>query len=274
MEEQSIIAAKPILSGDERHLRALLHTGYKAVAEALDSTRMLYDGVEIFGHSVNSNSVWYTALRAMGVQNPAEFDGWGGTPGNGIDLRTEPSNNKWIGEPEDAWAPNPAFTSIYPDARAQPPTSEMLSPEPEAFEPDAIAFDWAIEEERERFRRQYAEVMALIGAIDADSLSADRDVIDGLLDDLNAQLGNLNTLSGSGLLDRLSDLANKLYEWRDYLAAQSEPDDRPDGWQEEDRAWEEGEGSPLPYDEEDAPIPDPVYVEPDPQPAGAGEDPD
>ena len=195
--DQSILSAKPVFVGEEDDSRDLLHSGYREVVRALDATHMLYDGAEIFGHAVNSNSVWYTALRAMGVEDPSQFDGWGSTPGNGINLRKEPTNNKWFATSQDPWAPNPAFTSRYPKAFRLPPTAEIPSHESAPSEPiesPADELDGAIEEEREQLRQQLRDVDALLSAIDEDALPTDRDVIDGFLDDLNAQLDSLDTL--------------------------------------------------------------------------------
>jgi len=119
-----------------------------------------------------------------------------------------------------------------------------------------------IEEEREKLNLRLQEVYSIIDAIDAGGLMADGDVIDGFLDELNAQLDILDGLDGAGLVDRLRSLMGRLNEWRDYLSNQLETetllyDDTPlvsDDWRTEeqetpvslpDETWEEGMSTDL-----------------------------
>lgn len=134
MSDQTITSAKPVFSGSQDDMQSLFQTGYKAVADALDSTHMLYDGAEIFGHAVNSNSVWNTALKAMGVKDTSQFDGPDSTPGNGVDLRTEPTNNDWFGTSKDPWSPNPSFTTAPSNS-----TSSADAPGPTWIVPGVLA---------------------------------------------------------------------------------------------------------------------------------------
>lgn len=286
--DQSILSAKPVFFGTEEDIRNLLHTGYRAVAEALDTTHMLYDGAEIFGHAVNSNSVWYTALLAMGVKDPSQFDGWGSTPGNRIDLRKEPTNNEWFATSKDPWAPNPAFSSRFPGAFYLPPTGEVPQQEPEPPEPTADDLDTSIEEEQEQLRQRLQDIEAILGAIDDDAFPTDRDAVDGLLDDLNTQLDSLGRLDGADLLDRLRNLVDRLDEWRDYLQVQVEADilsgdgllstddlvNPPDDWQGDEEETEEGEEQPPDSYQVDEPKPEfePDYARLDAHPLAVGDE--
>ena len=283
MEPQSVLEVKPVFFGREEDMRRLLHTGYREVAKSLDRTRMLYDGAEIVGHAVNSNSVWYTALRAMGVEDPSQFDGWGSTPGNSVDLRQEPSNNQWFATSEDLWVANPAFTSRFPEARYLPPTSEVLAPEPEPSEPPTNEIEAAIVAEQELLSQRMQDIEAILNAIDEGTFPTDRDVIDGFLDDLGAQLDSLGTLSGTDLLDRLNDLVDRLSEWREYLqgqldadsggGVQDDQDNPPDDWRgdEESEEWEE---PPTTFNREDECEPEPEYAWSDPGMQTSGDEDD
>jgi len=286
MREQSVLSAKPVFLGREEDMRRVLHTGYREVAKSLDRTRMLYDGAEIVGHAVNSNSVWYTALRAMGVEDPSQLDGWGSAPGNSIDLREESSNNKWFATSEERWIPNPAFTSRFPDARYLPPTSEVLAPEPEPTDLPMNEIEAVIEAEQELLSRRMQDIEALLSAIDVGVFPTDRDVIDGFLDDLNAQLDSLDTLNGIDLLDRLRNLVDRLNEWRDYLRGQMDEDsgsgmlpsedrdtlqDDRQGDEEECEEWEE---QPSASFEEDEFEPEPEHAWSDPDPRSSAEEDD
>jgi hypothetical protein len=253
---QSILSAKAVFVGDEDDLRSLLYAGYRSVAEALDSTRMLYDGAEIFGHAVNSNSVWYTALRAMGVEDPSQFDGWGSTPGNRIDLREEPSNNQSISACEQPWVPNPAFTSLFPIE----PDEEVALP---LSEPAPNELNSAIEEEQDQLRQQLQDIEAILDAIDDGAFSTDRDVIDGFLDNLSTQLDSLGTLNGTALLDRLTNLVDRLNEWRDYLQGQLDAN-APSEDADDRRVDEEEPPSSFYQDDESEPEPDYAWADPPP----------
>src|ERR1017187_6307424 len=129
MSNQSITSAKIVYSGTQDQMQALYQTGYTAVKNALDNNHELYDGAELFGHADNSDSVWNTALSAMGAQDTSKFDGPLSTPGNSVDLRTEPTNNKWLNTPQDPWSPNPGTDTIFFDPsksnRSEEHTSEL-----------------------------------------------------------------------------------------------------------------------------------------------------
>src|SRR5947207_1428557 len=88
-------------------MQSLYDAGYQEVAKALDEKHQLYSGAELTGHALNSNSVWNTALKSKGIHDVDKYDGWLSSPGNNIDLRTEPTNNKWFGKENDRWKPNP-----------------------------------------------------------------------------------------------------------------------------------------------------------------------
>jgi len=284
MWEQSVLSTKPVFFGREEDMRRVLHIGYREVAKSLDRTRMLYDGAEIIGHAINSNSVWYTALRAMGVEDPSQFDGWGSTPGNSVDLREEPSNNKWLATSEDLWVPNPAFTSRFPEGRHLPPTSEVLAPEPEPSEPPTNEIEAAIEAEQELLNQRMQDIEALLSAIGEGGFPTDRDVIDGFIEDLNAQLDSLGTLSGRVLLDRLNNLVDRLNEWREYLQGQLDVDsggdvpddqDKPsDDWRNDEEESEEWEEQPPVLYQEDEFEPEPEYAWSDPDPQLSGDESD
>lgn len=114
MADQTVMSSKAVFSGTQDDMQTLFQTGFNAVAGALDSTHMLYDGAEfLFGHAVNSNSVWNTALSAMGVKDTSQYDGPLSTPGNDVDLRTEPTNNTWFGTSKDPWSANPSFSTKF-----------------------------------------------------------------------------------------------------------------------------------------------------------------
>lgn len=125
MADQSVTSAKMVMSGSEEDMKARFQAGFETAAQALDEKHMLYDGAEIFGHAVNSNSVWNTALKGMGVEDTQRYDGPYSTPGNAVDLRTEPTNNQWIGTAKDPWTPNPSVTDTYSLAPKLDVGSEM-----------------------------------------------------------------------------------------------------------------------------------------------------
>lgn len=72
-------------------------------------------------------------------------------------------------------------------------------PDPPTDDLDAI-----IEEEQGQLRQRVQEIEAILGAIETDALSIDKDVIDGFLEDLEAQLESLGTLNGIDLSDRFA----------------------------------------------------------------------
>jgi hypothetical protein len=70
MADQSITSSKLVLSGTQADVTDAFQQAYISVAIDLDANHELYDGAELFGTAVNSNSVWYTALLEMGIANP------------------------------------------------------------------------------------------------------------------------------------------------------------------------------------------------------------
>ena len=201
MGGQSILSAKLVFHGSKEDMRNLFETGFEAVAQALDSTHMLYDGARFFGHAVNSNSVWNTALRAMGKKETSKFDGPGSTPGNSVDLLSEPSNNRWKDTQDDPWTPNPAFWD-----------GKLSSSDPS---PPSEETDIALQEENGRLRQLLREMETLLDRIDTDDLPFDRDEISTALDMLVSDLDGLSSYADSDLLDRMQTIANQVSGWLD-----------------------------------------------------------
>lgn len=119
MNNQAILAATPFAEGSLSSMQSLYNTGYNAVAAALNTNHELHDGYELSGNDPNSNSVWYTALLAMGVSNPSQFLAPGtAAPGSSIDLRTAPTNNPYIGTSKDSsWTSNPPVATTWKSSR-------------------------------------------------------------------------------------------------------------------------------------------------------------
>ena len=114
------LADKPILgtpqsvySGSQAGVGAKWSDAYDTVAKALDRNHTLYSGDSIAG-TYNSNSVWGTALRSIGIAHPQDFKGPLESPGWETDLRTAPTNNGDIGTPNDSrWRANPPIGVIH-----------------------------------------------------------------------------------------------------------------------------------------------------------------
>lgn len=145
-------------------------------------------------------------------------------------------------------------------------SEEELPEQPAELAEDGL--DDAVDEEQEQLRERLRDIEAILGALDEDDLPIDRDVIDGFLDDLDAQFDCLDTLTGTDLLDRLRNLVDRLSEWRGYLQGQLEVDANPDddtpspiylddpSNEDEDEIEEREARTPTPY-QEDEPDPDP-----------------
>ena len=77
MGEQPIVGQpKSVFSGSETDAKDKFNKAFDAVAHALEQTHDLYSGYNpLFGGTYNSNSVWATALKAMGITNPQIYSG-------------------------------------------------------------------------------------------------------------------------------------------------------------------------------------------------------
>ncbi len=107
---------RSVYSGGEAEVRAKWSNAFDTVAKAIDKNHTLYAGYPLnpFSRIYNSNSVWGTALRSMGVKHPQDFNGPLEAPGWATDLRMAPTNNDDIGTPDDArWRANPPIGNIY-----------------------------------------------------------------------------------------------------------------------------------------------------------------
>jgi Ca2+-binding RTX toxin-like protein len=114
MGGQPKIYEHSVLSGSEQEMRSRFEAGFTATAQALNQTEDLYVGATLVGSAVNSNSVWNTAGRAMGIDNLQDFSGEDPIPGGDVDLRTESSNNHYIGTSRDATRKlNPTSSQIF-----------------------------------------------------------------------------------------------------------------------------------------------------------------
>ncbi len=123
-------------------IKAKFENAFTVVADALNARHYLYLGAGgMFDHAINSNSVWYTALKSMGFtdQQIAGFDGSLNAPGNSIDLRTEPTNNTKLNTPEGdpLWTSNPtAADRFYNNTLGNPnPTPNANDKRGELFDP-------------------------------------------------------------------------------------------------------------------------------------------
>lgn len=153
----------------------------------------------------------------------------------------------------------------------------------QSAEPAEDGLDVAIDEKQEQLRQRLQDIEAILSAIDEDALSTDKDVVDGFLDDLDAQLDCLDTLTGTDLLDRLRNLVDRLSEWRGYLQGQLEldanlEDDTPSSIylddpsnEDEDEIEEQEARTPDPY-QEDEPEPEPEYARLDANPQAIGDE--
>ena len=245
MEAQSIISAKPVFFGEKEDLLHLMHIGFRAAAKSLDATRMLYNGATLFGHSVNSNSVWYTALKAMGVSDPSRFDGWGSAPGNKVDLRKEPTNNRWPGE---AWIPNPSFDSIYPDAPWPPLNGEFSTDE----------LGRPLDQERELADLLW-EVEYILDDSDDAASSVSIDFVADFINDVHDLLERVGDRIDADLFDQLHNAQDRLEVWREVLEERNSSHDqsRPpaDDWRDDDPepayAWSDPDPPPEDDDDDD-----------------------
>jgi hypothetical protein len=134
---------RPVYSGTEADVRGKWNDAFETVAKAIDKGHTLYAGYPLnpFSRIYNSNSVWGTALRSIGIKHPQDFNGPLEAPGWPTDLRTAPTNNNDIGTPEDTdWTPNPPMSLKFGDARSKavaPRMQTALNPTPSAA--DAVA---------------------------------------------------------------------------------------------------------------------------------------
>ena len=96
--------AQDIVSGDEASVRSVWNAGVNATDAALAGGKFLYVGTDvrpfIGKDGINSNSVWGTFLRSIGIADPGSHNGPLIIPGVDVDLRTAPSNNPLFGQPD------------------------------------------------------------------------------------------------------------------------------------------------------------------------------
>jgi hypothetical protein len=131
-----------VYSGSEADVRARWKNAYDTVAKALDKNHTLYSGYPLFNRTYNSNSVWGTALRSIGVKHPQDFKGPLEAPGWETDLRTAPTNNGYVGKPEDSrWTPNRPMDPRFGDAvpRGTPAEQRWAAANPSLSAADAVA---------------------------------------------------------------------------------------------------------------------------------------
>ena len=75
---ESIKQQSLVTIGSQSDIIAVFNNAFNAVAAALNSKKDLYSGVSVFtsaSNVYNSNSVWYTAMLALGISNPALYEG-------------------------------------------------------------------------------------------------------------------------------------------------------------------------------------------------------
>lgn len=116
MSGQSILSQNLVMSGSQTNMTNLFKNAFDAVANSLNSKHDLYEGASLIDSSntYNSNSVWYTAMKVLGVTTPSQFEGSYRGPGDTLDLRTAPSNNSDFGDPvKDPYKANPANNIIF-----------------------------------------------------------------------------------------------------------------------------------------------------------------
>lgn len=114
MRDEPILGSpQSVYSGTQTDVGAKWNSAYDAVAKAIDRNHPLYSGDWLLG-TYNSNSVWGTALRSIGINRPQDFKGPLASPGWETDLRTAPTNNDYIGTPDDSrWQPNPSVGVVH-----------------------------------------------------------------------------------------------------------------------------------------------------------------
>lgn len=67
MRDQTILSAKEVMYGSQTDIQTQFDKAFDSVEVDLNGTHDLYDGAELVGQSYNSNSVWYTAVQALGI---------------------------------------------------------------------------------------------------------------------------------------------------------------------------------------------------------------
>ena len=96
--------AQDLVSGDEASVRSAWNAGVNATNAALAGGKFLYVATDvrpfIGKDGINSNSVWGTFLRSIGIADPGSHNGPLIIPGVDVDLRTAPSNNPLFGQPD------------------------------------------------------------------------------------------------------------------------------------------------------------------------------
>jgi hypothetical protein len=105
------IAVDAVPPGDEQQMRTLWNKGTNTVSDALKGNKFLYKtatGFGFGGEAINSNSVWYTFLKSIGVDDPSALNGNAVIPGYGVDLRTHKTNNPLYKEPAKSTDPSGA----------------------------------------------------------------------------------------------------------------------------------------------------------------------
>jgi hypothetical protein len=102
--------AKVLKEGDENDMREKWRQGIFEVESVLMGGKFLYESASLFHTAINSNSVWWTFLMAIGADfPPADYLG-GPSPGR-QDLRASGSNNPKFGNKDEA--------TIYRDQKAK-----------------------------------------------------------------------------------------------------------------------------------------------------------
>jgi len=95
MSDQSVLSQSLVMSGSQAAITSSFNNAFNVVANDLNSTHDLYNGASLFSSSstYNSNSVWYTAMQALGISNPAQYEGGYDAPGSTINLNAAPTKS-------------------------------------------------------------------------------------------------------------------------------------------------------------------------------------
>jgi len=121
-KDTSITQAQPVFSGTQDDMADKFQSGFNSAAGALDNKGTLYNGASLLDgrDTLNSNSVWYTALNGMGHPDADTLaNGAFSAPGSTNNLWSTSSNNAAFqngGDPNRS--PNPAYDLTLPASAA------------------------------------------------------------------------------------------------------------------------------------------------------------
>ncbi|MDR3400974.1 MAG: hypothetical protein P4L99_00635, partial [Chthoniobacter sp.] len=183
MADQTVTSSNAVMSGTQSSMQAAFDSAFNSTANALNATHDLYDGAELFGNSYNSNSVWCTAMHALGVSNPSAYSGPDATPGDETDLSTAPSNNPYVGTNNDPWVQNPSSNTIYYNQQGVGGNQDGSAEDPDngfvvSDHDDNNLYAWS--SMTAQFNANYGEVSSLIdydnGTSEGDIFSPSNDI--------------------------------------------------------------------------------------------------